>query len=214
MSKDLGEILRISDAQKPYILVGHSLAGITLPTFIAQNREDVAGVILVDVSHPEQFNRLPEMFNQSLPRWLMLLLNELGLLRPSSATPTIGGTNLADRINTVGFALRHKTLSARIEEEDNLIQIAGEASKFYSFGDIPLVVISSAAPDRYDGLPEELKIRVTVVSEELQQDLLTLSTDSKQIFATESGHYVHLDQPEVVIDAIREMISKLELISP
>ena len=43
---------------------------------------------------------------------------------------------------------------------------------------------------------------------ELQDDHLKLSTNSKQIFVQKSGHYVQLDEPQVVVDAVKELISQ------
>ena len=40
----------------------------------------------------------------------------------------------------------------------------------------------------------------------MQLDLLKLSRNSKQIIATTSGHHIQLDDPELVIDAIREVV--------
>ena len=43
---------------------------------------------------------------------------------------------------------------------------------------------------------------------EMQVDLLKLSTRSKQVLATRSGHFVMLDQPDVVIEAIKELVNE------
>jgi hypothetical protein len=40
----------------------------------------------------------------------------------------------------------------------------------------------------------------------MQADLATLSPQGKQFIAEESGHYIQVDQPELVIDAIREVV--------
>ena len=40
----------------------------------------------------------------------------------------------------------------------------------------------------------------------LQQDLAQLVPDARLIVATESGHNIHQDQPELVIAAIREVV--------
>jgi hypothetical protein len=42
----------------------------------------------------------------------------------------------------------------------------------------------------------------------LQRNLLILSPESRQIIAAESGHYILLDQPELVIDAIKPLVLK------
>jgi pimeloyl-ACP methyl ester carboxylesterase len=40
----------------------------------------------------------------------------------------------------------------------------------------------------------------------LQQDLAQLVPDARLIVATESGHNIHQDQPELVIDAVRQVL--------
>jgi pyridoxine 5'-phosphate synthase PdxJ len=41
----------------------------------------------------------------------------------------------------------------------------------------------------------------------LEQDFATLVPDARLIVATESGHNIHQDQPELVIDAIRQVVT-------
>src|SRR5215210_7284679 len=41
----------------PYVLVGHSYGGLYARMYAARYSEEVAGVVLVDSSHPEQFTR-------------------------------------------------------------------------------------------------------------------------------------------------------------
>ena len=41
----------------------------------------------------------------------------------------------------------------------------------------------------------------------LQQDLAQLVPDARLITATESGHNIHQDQPQLVIDAIRQVVA-------
>jgi pimeloyl-ACP methyl ester carboxylesterase len=40
----------------------------------------------------------------------------------------------------------------------------------------------------------------------LQAELVRLSPDGKQVIAEGASHFVHLDRPELVIDAIREVV--------
>jgi len=61
------------------------------------------------------------------------------------------------------------------------------------FGDLPLVTISSTNPGEY-------RLR--------QQDRLAqLSTRGRHLMASNSGHWIPLDQPAVVIDAVKEMLA-------
>ena len=41
---------------------------------------------------------------------------------------------------------------------------------------------------------------------ELQRELAALSTRGRQIIARESGHYIHADQPELVVEAVEELV--------
>lgn len=51
--------------------------------------------------------------------------------------------------------------------------------------------------------------QVIQVSQELQQELVSLSTQGKQVIAEKSGHYIQWDQPDLVIDAIREVVDQV-----
>ena len=42
---------------------------------------------------------------------------------------------------------------------------------------------------------------------DLQQELMKLSSTSRQVFADQSSHFIQFDQPALVIDAIRQMVS-------
>ncbi|HUU35198.1 MAG TPA: alpha/beta hydrolase, partial [Vicinamibacterales bacterium] len=54
----LATTLRAAGEAPPYVLVGHSLGGLIAQLYAALRPEDVAGVVLVDSSHPDQARRL------------------------------------------------------------------------------------------------------------------------------------------------------------
>lgn len=66
----------------------------------------------------------------------------------------------------------------------------------YMFKDKPLIVLTATVSDD----PYETERR------ENQAAMITLSRNSKQILATRSGHHIHLDEPELVVEAIREVM--------
>ncbi|GAA6764204.1 hypothetical protein AAFH68_01330 [Flavobacterium sp. CGRL1] len=57
-SEDLDTVLTKTNCPKPYILVGHSFAGITLRSFIKDHSQDIGGIVFVDVSHPQQLKKI------------------------------------------------------------------------------------------------------------------------------------------------------------
>ncbi|PCJ43668.1 MAG: hypothetical protein COA71_01990 [SAR86 cluster bacterium] len=208
MSEDLAALLEQGNFPKPYILVGHSLAGLTLRPFITKYAEDIAAVVLVDTSHPDQLNRIPSELNQTPPRWLLNMVSLFGIVR--FTMPSIfPNTNADDRINVVGVSIGPNNLSGSFDEMENIGALAEEASKITSFGNIPVVVITGASPTRNDIMPEQFRDDMTRIWNELQADQLNLSTDSQQILAMESGHYVQVDEPDIVISAILDLIAKV-----
>jgi pimeloyl-ACP methyl ester carboxylesterase len=76
-------------------------------------------------------------------------------------------------------------------------------------GDIPLAVLSRSERPADDGASDfYTSPEVRHVWAELQRDLAALCTNSRHIIAEGSGHYIHLDRPEVVIDAIEWVVKQ------
>lgn len=136
---------------------------------------------------------------------LMSLANSFDVIRMLSVR-SLPNTNSEDRINVAGIALAHRSMGAVLEELENVGKLAVEASQVTSFGDIPLLVITGTSPTRNDSIAVAFRDDFTRIWNELQQGLLSLSTNSQHILAPLSGHYIQLDQPDLVIDAIRSII--------
>ncbi len=73
--------------------------------------------------------------------------------------------------------------------------------------DIPLIVLTAAnARPNPQGPLAFLAPKWEQIRQELQQDLVQRSAKGKQIIATKSDHFIHHDEPELVVNAIREVI--------
>ena len=75
---------------------------------------------------------------------------------------------------------------------------------------MPLIVLSAWRLEPDPALSDTENQQIREVIEIMQTELTTLSSDSKQIIAEESGHFIQLDQPDLVIDAIREMLDAIQ----
>jgi hypothetical protein len=53
-------LLAAAEISGPYLMVGHSVGGYHARIFVPQKRDQIAGVVLVDSSHPDQEIRSPE----------------------------------------------------------------------------------------------------------------------------------------------------------
>jgi len=211
ISSDLHELLIKSKAQKPYIIVAHSLSGLTLRNYISEHNKDILGVIFVDVSHPDQLNRFPKNAGSLLdeiPAWLTNFGNAIGVVR-LFFNPAYPNTDINDPINIRVKALRPKSIPAAVEEWLSFKSIANEAENIDTFGSTPFVIITGTSPDRYKYLQnKKLEEQFSNIWIDLQKDLLKLSNNSIQIFATKSGHVIQMEQPEIVIESINKMILK------
>ena len=103
-----------------------------------------------------------------------------------------------------------KCLATLIEEikatEGNFAAV--REAKLSPLGDIPLVVVTSGKSELSEGraISAQEVEHYNKVTAELQAELVALSPQGKQVIAEKSGHYIQIDQPELVIDAIREVV--------
>lgn len=213
ITHELELLLEKTGCPKPYILVGHSLAGLTLRPFIQKHEHDITSVIFLDVSHPLQVKRSSEELKKYLvvpPDGLVAALVESGWARLYfTFRPFISdvpGSHPMNKHITRYFYRSYKTVLQEAREDDPMFDEAGEIE---SFGQIPLTVITGAYPQGADFLQDPaLEKEYLEIHRSGQKDLLRLSAQSKQIIAPNSGHYVPLTDEPLVIGAILEYVNK------
>jgi pimeloyl-ACP methyl ester carboxylesterase len=200
IASDLFESLKQTNHPGPYLLVGHSMAGLCLRVFVNQHASQVMGVVFVEATNPALFARIPSAALDGPPSWIVNFLSSTGAIRFFGLADT---TQASEAINTLWTAYEPVSLRASLEEDDNLRSLAEEASAVNSFGNIPLTVITATARKG----PAEIE----TLWVEMQTDLLRLSSNSRQVFATKSDHYVQFDEPAIVVEAIKAMIETWNL---
>lgn len=170
----LRQLLRERGLNPPYVLVGHSLGGLYANLFARLYPQEIAGVVLVDSSHPAQ-QEMMRARQGVVQRVVMGVLNGLGLVAHS----------------------RHSEISS-------FDVTAGQIKKAGPFPAIPLIVLSATRP------PPSWLVRNEVIQglQEDQRSLAALSPRGRQVMAEKSGHFVQMDEPELVIQAIREVVDK------
>ena len=176
--KDLRALLRHAEIGPPYLLVGHSIGGFNVRLFAHEYPAEVAGVVLVDSTHPDQWTR----FSRLVPR------------------PTKGEPSVLQRF-------RQKADPSQTPERIDYVASTDEVRTAGTLGDTPLIVLSrSPHALRVPGLPAELADKFEEVWSELQRDLLNLSTHSAQIVATHAGHHIQVDEPQLVTETILKLL--------
>ena len=81
---------------------------------------------------------------------------------------------------------------------EELAALVAQRRQKYPFGDIPLIVLTRGLSDTHT--PEE-------EHKKKQAALASLSSAGKQVVATRSGHHIPLDEPDIVVTAIREVMT-------
>src|SRR5688572_3723581 len=85
-AKELHTLLKNANIPGPYLMVGHSLGGLTVRVFVHDYSSEVVGVVLIDSMTPQQFSQSPtevqpQLPTQSRPINLLVALSRLGLVR-------------------------------------------------------------------------------------------------------------------------------------
>jgi pimeloyl-ACP methyl ester carboxylesterase len=87
MAEELHALLTAAGIEPPYVLAGHSLGGLIALVYTVGHREHVAGLALIDSSHPDMHKGVParEWFTDGRGAWLVAAprerLTPLGLIR-------------------------------------------------------------------------------------------------------------------------------------
>lgn len=214
--RDLHRALDVAGESGPLVIVAHSLGAAYALRFTADYPNDVAGLVLVDPSHPDQFDAYRQATGKSLepPMGTMRVGARLAwtgvvrLVDPSgpSSLPTSVLRATAAYLPTSLAALSAEGLAA----PGSLRDVRG----LRDLGDRPLVVLGSTEPTpklalTTFGLTQEQGEQVQRTQRLLREDLARFSRRGRHVIVPKSGHYIHLDQPAVVIDAIRGVVRML-----
>jgi pimeloyl-ACP methyl ester carboxylesterase len=201
IAAELHTLLHNAGENGPYILVGHSIGGINIRAFADQFRNEVAGMVFVDSSHPEQQQRLPAEMKQyeSKVLWLMAAIE---YTTPLGIPRMIGGCPQGARVECSFQAMQELSAEYAVLPQ-SLAQVRGTGP----FGDLPLRVLSRDPEIKDALLPPEVSARANATWTDLQKEIAALSTNSKRVVAPGCGHYVHQCKPELVIEAVRELVN-------
>lgn len=215
----------------PFVLVGHSFGGLTIRVFAARHPRLVAGLVFVDPAHPEDWVEPPPEQRERLARGVRLCRQGVLAARYgiASLVARLASAGAVDLARGIAAAVSRRTL--RRDDEQILAPVtklpddvrrmlrwmwtqprffealgsqiehacasAAEVDREPQFGDLPLVTISAT--------------EVTDRRRALQESLARRSTQGRHIIAANSGHWIPLDEPEIIVTAVREVVHSIKL---
>jgi len=232
MADELHALLTNAGIAGPYVLVGHSLGGYNVRMYASLYPDEIVGMVLVDAGHEEQLSRLPPEYvrvTQQQDRYLsvMGLMARFGVLRlmgksagEQALPPHI--QQLPDDVQDLYVTmLSHPSyLSASLGEIKALEETCSQVSETSGLGDLPLLVLTAEESMDADTLqaiglrPDFPVAQIQATWVALQEELASLSTGSTHLTAEGSGHAIHVDRPDLVVDAIRQVVPQGRASSP
>jgi len=204
VARQLHDLLQTSGIESPYVIVGHSMGGLLVRMFADQYPDNVAGMVLVDASHPDQYSQNPAIRRYMNSGFQLLkkipLLTKLGYVRITGfLNSQAEGLPARQRAEAEVFLSSHSHFNTTRNESSSWDSICAEVRCLRSFGNKPLAVLSAGR----DLLPGSL---------ELQGKLATLSSDSTHHVVKVATHVTlvtHREHAMSVVDAIRQVVEKV-----
>jgi pimeloyl-ACP methyl ester carboxylesterase len=172
----LHALLREADEEGPYVLVGHSLAGLYSRVYADRYPEEVAGMVLVDSSHPDQFegSGLAVTMNRAAGV-LGPLVARIGISRVFNLYPSNPELPPLQREQSLTLYYTTPHQVAMFEEMGTIPESLEKARGTGTLGEKPLMVVSAAADHGAE-------------ARALQEDLTALSSNSTQRVVEGSTH--------------------------
>lgn len=203
--KELHCLLSLSGVSEPYILVGHSLGGLFIQYYARQYPKEVAGMVLIDSSHPKIYQYLPPQLarknrKELINRWIYSLV---GLLPAPHLENVLPDVQQAYSKLLARPSYWHSLLSQNKHlNKETVVELFDNAG---AFPNIPVTVLTPKTANWLAQITPELP----ELWLEAQKELANLSQTGKLVFV-ESGHSIPDENPGAIMDAVRQMLIQVQ----
>ena len=224
-ARDLAVVLEKAEIRGPFLLVGHSFGALIVRIFEQTYPERAAGLVLVDPVCRTEWREASEPRKQMLVRGVLLsrrgaLLAQLGVVRLAlrllmSGSRTIPkflarvsagqGAGVTERLTgevrkmprelwpaVAAHWSEARCFRTMADSLESLPVSVTQVDECRSLGDLRIVVLSAASANAEEMREHEHDAR--------------LSTCGEHSVVPGSGHWMHLDAPDVVVEAISRVM--------
>lgn len=211
VTDELTQLLEKTNCPKPYILIGHSMAGIYMRPFIQQNKNDITAVVFAEAAHPLQLKKASSELLKTIqapPTWFIKFVVNTGIYRMLfSFIPVSPEIPVSHRLHQLERDFFYRSYNKLLKEVDNDDLNFEDAAKTENFGKHPLTIIMGTSELRYSFIKDEaIENEYKALVNEVQRDLLHLSTDSRIVKAEHSGHIIQVFDGPLLIEEIRKYL--------
>jgi pimeloyl-ACP methyl ester carboxylesterase len=228
---DLHRLVTAAGIQPPFVLVGHAAGGLYATVYAGLYDADVAGMVLVDPAFAEADHDMATQVMTPEERTLaksavLSLLAELktcavlahqGKLTPSTRLPAHCVRNDPDPVLSAELmreSIRPKTQDALLSEAQNFkVHVVGDYSESaleamrigHDFHAKPLIVLTRG---------DETDPAIDAALRTGHDRLAGYSSAGQSRVVPNAGHYIQLDQPQAVIDAVHTVVDQARKHAP
>jgi pimeloyl-ACP methyl ester carboxylesterase len=220
---ELQNLLQTAQIQPPYILVGDSFGSYNMRLFAHSYPEQVSGLIMTDGLHQDQMLSLPlrlkilKIFfaisfvfvSIGAALGIVRILGLLGVFEIIKPELKRCEANRLKQVKRSFYRASHWLTMAR--EMSSLDTSGKQLQVTNDLGDLPVINIKAATflriplPSIFWGW---LMNPADRARDQIHLALAKVSTNSQQLLAPNSSHFVWVDQPEIMIEAVERMIDR------
>ena len=225
LARQLHSLLHAAGVPPPYILVGHSFGGLIVRAFAWSYPDETTGLVLVDALDPAEWTPLSSEQQGTIAHGVRLarrgaLAARLGIVR-LCLNLLLTGNRLLPRVAAKAWSGRASEVTERI---------GGQVRKMPE-ETWPLVAAHWRNPRSFEGMARHFECLAQSIAEMERAPVLNLpvtllvgglnehptdqheyatriSKRAKVVSAEKSGHWIQLDEPELVVDSIREILGE------
>jgi pimeloyl-ACP methyl ester carboxylesterase len=223
MVLELDKLLHSSGIEPPYILVGDSFGSYNVRLYAHLFPQKVVGMVLTDGLHESGMLKMPfglQALKYFFASGFMMSVfgSILGIIRIFKILgifellkPKLRSFPQHARQYAIRSFCRPKHWLTMAQEILNLDTSSKQVVIANNFGNLPIVNIQAnsffkpAFWTNFIPLQSANRLR-----EAMHEELMRLSTNCTQIQAHNSGHFVWIDEPEIIVTAVRMVLEKVE----
>jgi pimeloyl-ACP methyl ester carboxylesterase/ketosteroid isomerase-like protein len=211
MAEELHALLDGAGLEPPFVLVGHSLGGYNARLFADRYPAEVAGVVLAESAHEEQWERLPHQARDLVPAAAegyrgAAEAARAGTLPAGSVPPWPFPEQAELRAVYEAEMASPETYEAMAAEMAASVESAAEVAGTGDLGGLPLAVVTarnSFAAFEGTGIPIAPANEAWLA---MQEELVGLSTAGIQFWSDRGDHHIHRTDPGLVVEAILHVV--------
>ena len=220
IARDLHATLAAAGESSPFVLAGHSLGGPYITIYTKLHGDEVAGLVYVDASHPDQQRRREAALGRPLKFTAIATISRVASALSWTGIVRLGayllppGANVPGETVQVSKAFAAKSFAPALAEFDAIASTLDAAGSLRKLGARPVVVLTNTKPLseaslKGTGLSMAEGEKLDGVRLALQNDMASWSSRGTHRLLDDAGHNIQFDRPDAVVTAIREVVDSV-----